>query len=69
MKIEDEKSFEGLADGEYKYGFVTDIESDSLPPGLSEDIVRAISLRKGEPDWLTDWRVKAYHHWTTLVSS
>jgi Fe-S cluster assembly protein SufB len=66
MKIEDEKSFDDLTDKEYKYGFVTDIESDSLPPGLDEDIVRAISLRKNEPEWLTEWRVKAYHHWTTL---
>ena len=62
MKIEDEKSFDELADGEYKYGFVTDIESDSLPPGLSEEIVREISKRKNEPDWLTEWRVKAYRH-------
>jgi Fe-S cluster assembly protein SufB len=66
MKIEDEKSFDELAEKEYKYGFVTDIESDSLPPGLSEDIVREISRRKKEPEWLTEWRVKAYHHWTTL---
>ena len=66
MKIEDEKSFDELTDKEYKYGFVTDIESDSLPPGLSEEIVREISRRKEEPEWLTDWRVKAYHHWTTL---
>ncbi len=66
MKIEDEKSFDELTDKEYKYGFVTDIESESLPPGLSEDIVRAISKRKEEPEWLTEWRVKAYHHWLTL---
>ncbi|HEY5652818.1 MAG TPA: Fe-S cluster assembly protein SufB [Pontiella sp.] len=66
MKIEDEKSFDELADKEYKYGFVTDIESDSLPPGLNEEVVREISKRKQEPDWLTEWRVKAYHHWITL---
>lgn len=66
MKIEDEKSFDELGDGEYKYGFVTDIESDSLPPGLNEDIVRAISRRKNEPDWLTEFRLKAYRHWLTL---
>ena len=66
MKIENQKSFDELADKEYKYGFVTDIESDSLPPGLDEEIVRAISHRKNEPEWLTEWRVKAYHHWTTL---
>jgi Fe-S cluster assembly protein SufB len=67
MKIEDEKSFDELTDKEYKYGFVTDIESDSLPPGLDEGTVRAISKRKDEPEWLTEWRVKAYHHWTTLT--
>ena len=66
MKIEDEKSFDELADKEYKYGFVTDIESDSLPPGLNEDIVRAISKRKNEPEWLTEFRLKAYRHWITL---
>ncbi len=66
MRNDDEKSFDELGDGEYKYGFVTDIESDSLPPGLNEEIVCEISRRKNEPEWLTEWRVKAYHHWTTL---
>ncbi|MDF7806124.1 Fe-S cluster assembly protein SufB [Pontiellaceae bacterium B12219] len=66
MKIEDEKSFDTLTDKEYKYGFVTDIESDSLPPGLNEDIVRAISKRKNEPEWLMEFRLKAYRHWLTL---
>jgi Fe-S cluster assembly protein SufB len=66
MKIENEKSFDEIAQGEYKYGFVTDIESDSLPPGLNENVVREISRRKNEPDWLTEWRVKAFHYWTTL---
>jgi Fe-S cluster assembly protein SufB len=66
MKIEDEKSFDKLTDKEYKYGFVTDIESDSLPPGLNEDIVRAISKRKNEPEWLMEFRLKAYRHWLTL---
>jgi Fe-S cluster assembly protein SufB len=66
MKIEDEKSFDELTDKEYKYGFVTDIESDSLPPGLNEDIIRAISKRKNEPEWLMEFRLKAYRHWLTL---
>ena len=66
MKIEDEKSFDELTDKEYKYGFVTDIESDSLPPGLDEGIVREISKRKNEPEWLTEFRLKAYRHWLTL---
>lgn len=55
-----------LADREYKYGFVTDIEADVLPKGLNEDIIREISRRKGEPDWLLEWRLKAYRHWLTM---
>ncbi len=51
---------------EYKYGFVTDIESESAPPGLSEDTIRLISAKKGEPQWLLDYRLKAYRHWLTL---
>ena len=51
----------------YDAGFVTDIESDSLPPGLNEDVVRWISARKGEPEWMTDWRLKAYRHWLTMI--
>jgi Fe-S cluster assembly protein SufB len=52
--------------GPYKSGFVTDIESESIPPGLNEDIVRLISERKGEPDWLLDWRLKAFRQWVTM---
>ncbi|MFY2762950.1 Fe-S cluster assembly protein SufB [Arenimonas sp. MALMAid1274] len=51
----------------YAAGFVTDIESDTLAPGLSEDVVRFISAKKGEPDWLTQWRLKAYRHWLTMT--
>ena len=51
---------------EYKYGFVTDIESDKAPKGLSEDIVRFISAKKNEPDWLTEWRLDAYRRWLTM---
>ena len=50
----------------YRYGFVTDIETDSAPPGLSEDVIRLISGKKGEPEWLLDWRLKAYRHWLTM---
>ena len=50
----------------YKAGFVTDIESDSVPPGLNEDIVRLISQKKGEPEWLLAWRLKAFRHWLTM---
>ena len=53
-------SVENLVNKEYKYGFVTDIEADEAPMGLSEDIVRLISAKKGEPEWLLDWRLKAY---------
>jgi len=51
---------------DYQHGFVTDIESDSAPPGLSEDIVRLISKKKNEPEWLLEWRLKAYRHWLTM---
>jgi len=51
---------------EYKYGFVTDIEADSAPPGLSEDIVRFISAKKGEPEFMLEWRLRAYRQWLTM---
>jgi len=50
----------------YKYGFVTDIEADAVPPGLSEDVIRLISQKKGEPEFMLAWRLKAYRHWLTL---
>jgi Fe-S cluster assembly protein SufB len=50
----------------YDAGFVTDIATDIMPPGLDEDVVRAISARKGEPEWMTDWRLAAYRHWLTM---
>ena len=50
----------------YKYGFISDIESDRAPKGLSEDIVRFISAKKGEPEWLLTWRLEAYRRWTTM---
>ena len=49
----------------YKYGFSTEIESDKAPKGLSEDIVRLISAKKNEPEWMLQWRLKAYRHWQT----
>ncbi len=55
-----------VAQREYKYGFVTDIEADTIPPGLNEEVVRLISAKKNEPDWLLAWRLKAYRHWLTL---
>jgi Fe-S cluster assembly protein SufB len=56
-----------IAEREYRAGFVTDIESEQIPPGLSEDIIRTISAKKGEPEWLLDWRLKAYRHWLTMT--
>jgi Fe-S cluster assembly protein SufB len=51
----------------YRHGFVTDIEQDTVPPGLDEDVIRLISKKKGEPEFLTDWRLKAYRHWLTMA--
>ena len=51
---------------DYQYGFVTDIETDSVPPGLNEEVIRFISARKREPKWLTEWRLEAYRHWLTM---
>ncbi|MEO5826196.1 MAG: Fe-S cluster assembly protein SufB [Gemmatimonadales bacterium] len=59
-------SVEELVNREYKYGFVTDIEQDTAPPGLSEETVRFISAKKNEPEWLLDWRLKAYRRWLEM---
>ena len=61
------KNIEELVNREYKYGFVTDIETDSVPPGLNEDVIRLISAKKQEPEWLLEWRLKAYRHWLTMT--
>ena len=63
---EQKQQIEEFVPSEYSAGFVTDIESDSLPPGLSEDVVRQISAIKDEPEFLLEWRLKAYRHWLTL---
>ncbi|MFM2375223.1 MAG: Fe-S cluster assembly protein SufB [Bacteroidota bacterium] len=60
------KVIEDIAGQEYAYGFVTDIESDRAPKGLTEDIVRLISAKKGEPGWLLDWRLRSFRHWQTM---
>src|SRR3954465_6474320 len=57
------ETIEELATREYKYGFVTDVEAEAVPKGLNEDVVRAISAKKGEPEWLLEWRLKAYRLW------
>ena len=64
---DDLKIIERITQEEYKYGFVTDIEQDTLPPGLDEDVIRKISSIKGEPQWLTDWRLKAFDHWKKMT--
>ena len=61
------KTIESATGGDYKYGFVTDIDMDFAPRGLNEDIVRFISAKKNEPDWLLDWRLKAYRRWLTMT--
>lgn len=58
---------EGVANSEYKYGFTSDIDTEIVPPGLDEDVVRFISRTKGEPDWLLDYRLKAFRYWKTLT--
>src|SRR6478736_3275679 len=60
------REIETLANREYKWGFISDIEAESAPPGLNEEIIRFISHKKGEPDWLLQWRLKAYRHWLTM---
>lgn len=58
---------EEITSSEYKYGFYTDIEADEAPPGLSEDIVRFISAKKNEPEWMLEWRLKAYREWEKMT--
>jgi Fe-S cluster assembly protein SufB len=59
-------SIESLVNREYQHGWVTDIESDTVPPGLNEDVVRLISAKKNEPEWLLEWRRKAFRRWETM---
>ena len=59
-------SIDELLESGYEYGFVTDVVSDTLPPGLDESTIRAISAKKNEPDWLLQWRLQAFHHWLTM---
>src|SRR6188474_899737 len=60
------ETIEQLANREYKYGFVTDVESETIPKGLNEDVVRLISQKKNEPEWLLEWRLKAFRLWLTM---
>jgi Fe-S cluster assembly protein SufB len=66
MAYTEEELKKELESKEYAYGFYTDIESDTFPIGLNEDIVRAISKRKNEPNWMTEWRLEAYQSWTEM---
>jgi Fe-S cluster assembly protein SufB len=63
---DDMKVVEDVTQSEYKWGFITDIEADEAPKGLNEEIVRFISAKKGEPEWLLEWRLKAYRHWLKM---
>ena len=67
MKEDKNKFVRKVAASEYKYGFTTDIETDIIPKGLNEDVIRLISAKKGEPAWLLDFRLKAYRRWTTMT--
>ena len=62
----EQKQIADLVKRKYRHGFVTDIEQDTVPPGLDENVIRLISAKKGEPTFLTDWRLKAYEHWLTM---
>ena len=60
------REIEELADASYEYGFSTDLDTDIAPPGLTEDTVRLIASKKNEPDWLLEWRLKAFEAWKTM---
>lgn len=61
------ETVEDLVLKDYKWGFTTDVESDTLPKGLNEDVIRVISAKKQEPEWLLEWRLKAYRQWVTMT--
>jgi Fe-S cluster assembly protein SufB len=61
-----QEPLDAITQGEYKAGFVTDIEQETFEPGLNEDVIRRLSAIKGEPEWLTEWRLKAYRHWLEM---
>src|SRR5215212_7820494 len=59
-------TIEQFATQEYQFGFITDVEQDTFPPGLSEDVIRMLSAKKEEPEWMLEWRLKAYRHWLNM---
>ena len=66
MAYTEEELKKELETKEYEYGFYTDIDSDTFPVGLSEEVVRRISQKKREPEWMTEWRLKAYKAWKKM---
>lgn len=66
MTVPENKTINDLTKKDYQYGFVTDIEQESLPPGLNEDVIRVISAKKKEPEFMLEWRLKSYRHWLTM---
>ncbi len=66
MKMDKNTENNSLASREYKYGFYTTIESETIPKGLNEDVVCMISAKKHEPNFMREWRLKAYRHWKTM---
>ena len=66
MEKDQDKILNDVTTGEYKYGFYSDIEMDKIPKGLSEEVVRLISSKKNEPEWLLEFRLKSYRHWLTM---
>src|SRR5437899_13094571 len=60
------KTLEALATRDYKWGFVSDIEADTIPPGLNEDVIRLISAKKAEPEFMLNWRLRSFRHWLTM---
>src|SRR5690606_2151451 len=67
MSTTETQKIREFTEKEYKYGFVTNVEADSLPVGLHEDIIRQLSAKKNEPGWMTEWRLKAYRHWLNMA--
>ena len=63
---DENKMLEEVTTSEYKYGFYTDVENDAIPAGLSEEVVRLISAKKNEPQWMLDWRLNAFRKWSKM---
>ncbi len=66
-RIDEDKLIDEVTGKNYEYGFTTDIESDTLPPGLNEGVVRTISAKKNEPEWLLNWRLEAFKAWSEMT--